>query len=289
MKRLLAIALTVGVALAGGTPAAAQSNDNQVEMQIGQQEYQLLQQKGEIISSSPYYAILNPIAQQIKRVADPQYFHPFNFILVHESAPNAFAVPGGNVYVTDSLMKFVQNREELAGVLCHETSHNIHHDVLHLYQKQQHVGTTVGILDILANVATGGKYSRTIDTAASLGFQFQTLHFSRDVEAAADATGARTCAAADSNPWGMVWLFKRFETLPSNGMPNFLSDHPSDEARIASLQAEFRDDPALFTRFSSNIANATPLGQSVRSTTTSYRPVTKKPKGMFPPGSGYKY
>ncbi len=289
MKRLLAIALTVGVALAGGTPAAAQSNDNQVEMQIGQQEYQSLQQKGEIISSSPYYAILNPIAQQIKRVADPQYFHPFNFILVHESAPNAFAVPGGNVYVTDSLMKFVQNREELAGVLCHETSHNIHHDVLHLYQKQQHVGTTVGILDILANVATGGKYSRTIDTAASLGFQFQTLHFSRDVEAAADATGARTCAAADSNPWGMVWLFKRFETLPSNGMPNFLSDHPSDEARIASLQAEFRDDPALFTRFSSNIANATPLGQSVRSTTTSYRPVTKKPKGMFPPGSGYKY
>src|SRR5665213_1950766 len=161
--------------------------------------------------------------------------------------------------------------------------------VLLLLVEVQHVGTTVGILDILANVATGGKYSRTIDTAASLGFQFQTLHFSRDVEAAADATGARTCAAADSNPWGMVWLFKRFETLPSNGMPNFLSDHPSDEARIASLQAEFRDDPALFTRFSSNIANATPLGQSVRSTTTSYRPVTKKPKGMFPPGSGYKY
>src|SRR6202163_614878 len=193
MKRLLAIALTVGIALAGGArPAAAQSNDNQVEMQIGQQEYQTLQQKGEIISSSPYYAILNPIAQQIKRVADPQYFHPFTFILVHENQPNAFAVPGGNVYVTDSLMKFVENREELAGVLCHETSHNIHHDVLHLYQKNQRVGTTYTIIDVLANVATGGKYSRTIDTAASVGFQIQTLHYSRDVETAADFKGAET-------------------------------------------------------------------------------------------------
>jgi predicted Zn-dependent protease len=293
MKRLLAIALSAGVALAGGTaPAAAQSNDNQVEMQIGQQEYQTLQQKGEIISSSPYYAVLNPIAQQIKRVTDPQYFHPFTFILVHENQPNAFAVPGGNVYVTDSLMKFVQNREELAGVLCHETSHNIHHDVLHLYQKQQRASTAYSIGDILANIATGGRYSRAIDTAASLGFQFQTLRYSRDVETAADYKGAQTCAAAGSNPWGMVWLFKRFETLNTTAMPNFLSDHPTDEARIAALQQEFRNDPATFGRFSSNMASATPVGRSPRVTTAStpaYQKVTKKPKGMFPPGSGYKF
>jgi len=293
MKRLLAIALSAGIALAGGAmPAAAQSNDNQVEVQIGQQEYQALQQKGEIISSSPYYAILNPIAQQIKRVADPQYFHPFTFILVHETSPNAFAVPGGNVYVTDSLMKFVENREELAGVLCHETSHDIHHDVLHLYQKAQRASTAYTVGDILANIATGGRYSRAIDTAASLGFQFQTLHYSRDVEAAADYKGAQTCAQAGSNPWGMVWLFKRFETQNSSQVPNFLSDHPSDQARIASLEQEFRNDPATFGRFSANMAYATPVGQTPRGTTastTAYQKVAKKPKGMFPPGSGYKY
>ena len=192
--------------------AAAQSSDDQTETQIGQQEYQALEQKGEIIGSSPYYAILNPIAQQIKRVADPQYYHPFRFILVHESQPNAFAVPGGNVYVTDSLMKFVKNREELAGVLCHETSHNIHHDVLHLYQKQQKTATAYTIGDILANIATGGRASRTIDTIANVGFNLQSLHYSRDVEAAADYKGAQTCAEAGSNPWGMVWLFQAFQT-----------------------------------------------------------------------------
>ena len=296
MKRLAAALLSFSlVAFAGTAPVRAQSSsDDQTETQIGQQEYQQLQKKGEIISNSPYYAILNPIAQQIKRVADPQYYHPFTFILVHETAPNAFAVPGGNVYVTDSLMKFVQNREELAGVLCHETSHDIHHDVLHLYQKQQKaaVGYTIG--DVLANVLTGGKYSGTIDAIANAGFTFQSLHYSRDVEAAADSKGAQTCAQANSNPWGMVWLFKRFQTIDSNAPPNFLSDHPSDQARISALESEFANDPSLFGRFSSNIANATPLSvaASHASTgthrTTAYRTAAKK-KSMFPPGSGYKY
>jgi predicted Zn-dependent protease len=90
----------------------------------------------------------------------------------------------------------------------------------------------------------------------------------------------------------MLWLFKRFETLNTAQPPNFLSDHPTDEARIAALQQEFRNDPATFGRFSSNMASATPVGRSPRVTTastTTYQTVTKKPKGMFPPGSGYKF
>jgi predicted Zn-dependent protease len=296
MKRLLAFALTLGLAaFAGASPAAAQSDD-QIEMQIGQQEYQALQKKGEIISSSPYYAVLNPIAQQIKRVADPQYTHPFQFILVHETQPNAFAVPGGNVYVTDALMKFAQNREELAGVLCHETSHTIHHDVLNLYKKQQRTATTYTIGDILANVLTGGRAANTIGNIANVGFTLQTQGFSREVESAADHKGAQTCAEAGSNPWGLVWLFQQFEKSDTGGQMEMLSDHPTDQHRIDDLKREFASDPALFGRFSSSVATGTPLGQNPRSTsstalhtTTAYRKVTNKPKGMFPPGSGYKF
>ena len=294
MKRLLALTLSLGLAALGSAaPALAQSSDEQLEMQIGQQEYQALQQKGEIISSSPYYAILNPIAQQIKRVADPQYFHPFSFILVHESQPNAFAVPGGNVYVTDSLIKFVQNREELAGVLCHETSHDIHHDVLHLYQKQQRTATAYTIGDILANIATGGRASNTIGSLANLGFNLQTQSFSREVESAADHKGAITCAEAGSNPWGMVWLFEAFEKADTGGQMEMLSDHPTDSHRIEDLKREFADDPSLFGRYSANVASATPLTAAASRTAaahaTAYRPVKRKAKGMFPPGSGYKY
>jgi beta-barrel assembly-enhancing protease len=298
MKRLLAFALSLGLAAFGGAQPAAAQSDDQIEMQIGQQEYQALAQKGEIISSSPYYAILNPIAQQIKRVADPQYSHPFKFILVHETQPNAFAVPGGNVYVTDSLMRFVQNREELAGVLCHETSHTIHHDVLNLYKKEQRVGTTYTIADILANVLTGGRAANTIGNAANIAFTLQTQGFSREVESAADKKGAQTCADAGSNPWGMVWLFQQFEKADTGGQMEMLSDHPTDQHRIDDLKRLFASDPGMFGRFPSSVAYGTPLGQSpramtgARSTTVrtaAYRKVTNKPKGMFPPGSGYKY
>src|SRR5476651_2211366 len=152
MKRLIATAL--GLALCAGSSTIAAAADTS-EQQIGQQVYAQLQQKGEIIADSPYYAILNPIAAQIKRVADPQYSYPFNFILVHEKSPNAFAVPGGNVYVTDSLMTFVKNREELAGVLCHETSHDIHHDVVNNMGKDQRAAVKTGIGALLGSILLG--------------------------------------------------------------------------------------------------------------------------------------
>lgn len=293
MKRLLALVLSFGI-LAFGTasPALALTSDEQTEMQIGQQEYRQLQQKGEIIPSSPYYAILNPIAQQIKRVADPQYFHPFDFILVHESQPNAFAVPGGHVYVTDSLIRFVRNREELAGVLCHETSHTIHHDVLHLYQKQQTAARNYTIGDILVNIATGGRAGNIVDTLANVGFNLQTMTYSRDVESAADAKGAETCAAAGSNPWGMVWLFKAFDKAASGGQMEMLSDHPTNQHRVDDLERLFASEPSLFGRYSSNIATATPLNASAgtRGSTSSVKSTAMRSKrGMFPPGSGYHY
>ncbi len=144
-----ALTLVLAMVLACCGSAPAYTDDQQRELQIGQQVYQQLAKKGEILTNSPYYSILNPIAARIKRVADPQYFVPFHFILVHEKDPNAFAVPGGDVYVTDSLMHFVHNKEELAGVLCHETSHDIHHDVMALYAKDQRLSLYATGLAIL--------------------------------------------------------------------------------------------------------------------------------------------
>jgi len=60
------------------------------------------------VASSPLYDPLLPIAAAITRTAQPRYNHPFKFYLVHEAQPNAFATPGGNVYVVDSLLYFVQ-------------------------------------------------------------------------------------------------------------------------------------------------------------------------------------
>jgi predicted Zn-dependent protease len=249
MKRFAAAILAGGLLLGTGVPARA----DQMEDQIGAQVYQQLAQKGEILNSSPYYSTLNPIAKRIKAVVDPQYDRPFRFILVHETQPNAFSVPGGNVYVTDALMKFVQNKEELAGVLCHETSHTLHHDVVNNMRKDQNLSIAAGVLSIL----TGGR--ALPNALINVGANLEALNFSREVETAADIKGSDTCAEAGFNPWGMVWLFQQFEKSDTGGRMEALSDHPNDNHRIADLENHFRQNPALFGRYNSSVANATPL------------------------------
>src|SRR5262249_49627876 len=116
---------------------AAQPDNQDEELVLGQEVFNELKAKGEIIESSPLYDQLRPIADAITQVAQPQYNHPFKFYLVHEAQPNAFATPGGNVYVVDSLMYFVKNIDQLAGTLCHEVSHTTHHDTVALMKKRE--------------------------------------------------------------------------------------------------------------------------------------------------------
>jgi predicted Zn-dependent protease len=242
------------VLLAGSAtlPALADAQTlAQTEQQIGAQEYRTLAQKGEIVDASPWYAVLNEIGRRVAAVGDKQYEFPFHFILVNEKGPNAFSVPGGNVYVTLPLMSFVQNKDELAGVLCHEMSHDIHHDVVHLAQKEQTTGLIATGLSILL-----GGHSPIVGNLLGIAAQLQDLHYSRDVEEAADQLGAENCARAGYNPWGLVWLFRKYSKSDTGGTMEMLSDHPTDAHRIAALEAEFRSDPALFGRFSSNIATA---------------------------------
>ncbi len=249
---IFAVTLTLGMAL----PALAYTPEEQQELQIGQQVYQQLAQKGEIISSSPYYTTLNSIASRIKSVADRQYFVPFHFILVHEQQPNAFAVPGGNVYVTDSMMTFVKNKEQLAGVLCHETSHDIHHDVINNMRKDQKLAIGATLLSVLF-----GRNSQLLNSGINVLANLQALTFSRDVEHNADHKGAITCAQAGINPWGSVWLFEQFENNPQSGTPpEFLSDHPRDDHRISDVENEFKANPALFSKFNPDECSATPIG-----------------------------
>ena len=255
MKRL-AVVLAASMLLAPIVPARADDQLHGEEAQIGAQVYAELQKKGEIIPRpNALYARLDPLAHRIAAVADPQYDFPFTFILVHEKDPNAFAVPGGNVYVTDSLMSFVQNKEELAGVLCHETSHDIHHDVINNMAKDQTVGALIDIFGTLTGLNKSGLGQLGEAAAYTLGSD----HFSRAVEHNADHKGAITCAQAGINPWGMVWLFQNFEAADTGGSMEALSDHPTDKHRISDLEAEFRADPRTFGRFSSDIKTATPL------------------------------
>jgi predicted Zn-dependent protease len=254
-RAIAAFCISAAAAFAWATPARADQRQDQWETQIGRQQYAQLAQKGEIVPSSPYYSVLEPIAERIAKVANAQYFAPFHFILVNERSPNAFSVPGGNVYVTTSMMSFAKNQDELAGVLCHEVSHDIHHDVYNNANKDQHLQMAAGVLGMLMGNNLLGQM------ALGLGAGAQAMTYSRSVESNADKAGAYTCAQAGFNPYGMVWLFKRFQANPGNNGGKFemLSDHPRDDHRIADLESLFRSDPTSFAHFSADESKATPL------------------------------
>src|SRR3974390_234596 len=92
-----------------GVLLAAQERKQDHELEIGQKIFDEMKASGEIVESSPLYNQLGPIADAISRAAQPHYNHPFKIYLVHEDLPDAYAAPGGNVYVVDSLLYFVGN------------------------------------------------------------------------------------------------------------------------------------------------------------------------------------
>jgi len=222
-------------------------------VQMGQEVFNELKAKGEIIESSPLYEELKPIADSITKAAQPRYNHPFRFYLVHETQPNAFATPGGYVFVVDSLLYFVKNKEELAGTLCHEVSHTIHHDAVQLMEKQQKIKER----EIGAAILLGPTRAHVL--AILLIGKLHSLRYSRDEESRADLTGSDICAQTGSNPWGLVWLFQDFKSADTKEIPQLLSDHPGHQSRIDALEHHFKQNPSVFAKFNPDSKSATPF------------------------------
>ena len=249
---LLAVGAAVLICIAG-TPQAAPGGRRDDEQEIGQEAFNDLKAKGEIVSESPLYDVLRPVEGAIVKTAQPHYNHPFKFYLVHESQPNAFSVPGGNLYVTDSLLYFVKNTEELTGTLCHEVAHTIHHDSMALIEKERRIERR----EIGAAILLGPSRAHILEIAL-LG-KLHSLGYSREAESAADVTGSDICAASGYNPWGLVWLFQDFDAADTAQVPQLLSDHPANQTRVATLRQHFRDKPAAFASYSPDPRKGKPL------------------------------
>jgi predicted Zn-dependent protease len=208
------------------------------ETELGQAMYAKLKDNVEIIESSPLYDSLKPVGEAISRVAQP---------------PNAFATPGGNVYVVDSLLYFVKNTEQLAGTLCHEVAHTIHRDGVALMEKEQRIRRH----EVEAAILLGPTRAHII--AIALLGKLHSLGYSRDAESKADVTGADICAEAGYNPWGLAWLFQDFQNADVRQIPQLLSDHPANGTRIQTLEKHFQDNPSTFSKFNRDPKSAHPF------------------------------
>ena len=161
-------------------PAQDQGQGQDPELLLGQEVFDGLKAQAEIIESSPLYDQLLPIADAITRAAQPRYNLPFKFYRVHGAQPNAFATPGGNVHVVDSLLYF---RQEYVGTRRDLVSRSISYDPSRHDNVDGRAGTT----------ERGGKSAQPSFWAPSAAHvlaiallgKLHSLSYSRDVESCA--------------------------------------------------------------------------------------------------------
>ncbi len=169
------------------------------------------------------------------RVAAPaEREMPYEFGLLRSEIPNAFALPGGNVYITVGLLEVMNSERELAAVLGHEVGHiAAQHNVQSL---QRQVGAAI-LIEVAMHVI-GGESGQVIGDVASIVTGMTHLSYSRRDEYEADLLGIRYMAAAGYNPWGMVELLKTLEEVGGEGdrLSEMFSTHPLTSKRIEEAE-----------------------------------------------------
>jgi len=164
----------------------------------------------------------------------------FKFYVVKAIDPNAFAIPGGYIFVTTGLIVLAENEQEIAGVLSHEIAHVTQRHVAQLIEKS----TRLNIASMAAMLAAmlagrGGAGSQAGAAMATATAGALTLKYTREIEADADLNGLHYMIKAGYDPSGMITFFKRIQRVSLEMAPNippYLLDHPAVEARISLLE-----------------------------------------------------
>ena len=162
----------------------------------------------------------------------PGYRFPYRFVVVVSPEVNAFALPGGYVFVNTGAIEAAHSEGELAGILAHEVAHVALRHGTNQASKAYVAKAGLNILDALA----GGRAARLCQTARAYA-RTLFLRFNRDAEEQADLEGARLMAAAGYDPRDMASFF---ETLEERGggqrEPEAQDDHPDPASRVAAIE-----------------------------------------------------
>jgi predicted Zn-dependent protease len=168
--------------------------------------------------------------------------YPFTFTLIDANVQNAFAVPGGYVYIYTGIVKSMKDESELVGVLGHEIAHVTRHHYRDALAKEAG-------LSILIQTLAGKDAGQLTQVVAQTFGSLASLSVSRDNETDADAFGTKYTAATGRNPLGIAKYFERV----SNPGPQWLSTHPAPKNRVETVKAQVRGN----TGYSALAANAT--------------------------------
>jgi predicted Zn-dependent protease len=157
---------------------------------------------------------------------------PWRFRVIDRSDVNAFALPGGYVYVTSGMLRAVRNDDELAGVLAHEITHVT---LRHGTNQASKALIAQMPLEVLSGQLGGGLGANLARLGIGFGLNSLFLRYSREAETQADVGAVQLMRRAGYNPYGLASFMRRMR-----GGGGFFSDHPSPTNRVERIEREIR-------------------------------------------------
>jgi predicted Zn-dependent protease len=209
----------------------------QDDVNVGQQSAVAAERQLPMLNDAQTNAYLNRIGQRLAANAGGPQFQ-YHFRVVNQADINAFALPGGFVYVNRGVLDTAANEGELAGVVAHEISHVALRHGTHQASKAYLAQAGISILGGILGGHVGAGAAQIINTVGGIGLNAVFLKYSRDLETQADIRGAQIMAASGYNPTDMVAFFQKLERVDTSRKTNWLSDHPAPPDRIARIQRE---------------------------------------------------
>lgn len=207
--------------------------DSQVRM--GQEFARQVEQTSHLITDPVVNEYVNRLGQNLARNSDTHL--PFTIKVLDVEEPNAFALPGGYMFVNAGTLLMADDESELAGVMAHEIGHVA---ACHAARESTR-GTMAGLAMIPVVILTGGLAGLGVNTAANYGIPAVFSKFGRNFEAQADYLGVQYAYKSGYDPNGMINFFEKLQALekkrPGVAMKLY-GDHPQTPDRIAKSQQE---------------------------------------------------
>ena len=226
----------------------------QQEVQMGQTYAAQIDAQLPIVQDPELNRYINVLGDSIALLADERELD-WTFKIVDSPEVNAFAVPGGFIYVNRGLIQRTTKLDQLAGVLGHEIGHVVERHSVEQMQKAQQAELGVGLACILTRVCEGQAAGALINLGAGAVF----ARFSREAEEEADNEAIQNVVRAGIHPDGIPGMFEILleeRNRSPGGVDAWFSTHPLEEDRIRATRAKIEQiDPAILATLTHDSQN----------------------------------
>ena len=211
----------------------------QEEKQMGREVQRQVRQQSQFVRDPVTVNYVRDLGAQLVYASAPSPFE-FRFYVIEDESLNAFAVPGGAIYVHTGLILAVQDASELAGVIAHEIGHVTHRHVAQMARRGRNTGILQQIGAIFLAILTGSQLgAQAGGIITGMAAQAYMATYTQDAERDADKLAIDSLIQAGYDPNGMISMFETLKRESAGRMhgPQFLSSHPATDERIQRARA----------------------------------------------------